>query len=1028
MPSAEHDTPTPALVAGHARATVLTGDGEFLALAPASMLRLLPTLPPPLVVHLPATARRLGVAGFPALDLLELFAFVRPATSVAPTPRGLALALGLALPADAEGEASLLPLAADLLLDQLVRIRNTPSGAEALALATLLAEAGWSWSRSVLAALRGAPPPARGGDALAVWRRLPVWEETAPRPAPSSHAVAPDASRQRLAALLGATAEARPGQSDYAHAAASAFAPRARRGDPILMLAEAGTGTGKTLGYLAPASLWAERNGGAVWISTYTRHLQRQIEREIVARFEASSAHAGRDLRHDPGGDPGRNPPGDPTRNSQGGAGRSSPAGAERRSPGGAERRSPGGAERRRVVVRKGRENYLCLLNYEDAVRAARGRGGGAAIVPLVLVARWALATNDGDLVSGDFPGWFRDLFGAATVSSLADRRGECIHGACPHYGACYVEHSIRHARDADLVIANHALVMTQAAHARGGDGAEDGVPTRYVFDEGHHIPDAADSAFSVELSGIEAAELRRWLLGAEGARSRARGLRRRLDDLVAGEAALETPLEAALLAAAQALVAPGWSRRIAGETDLAVMASGATPHPMEALLALLRRQVLARGQLETDLHPAAAGVAEAAATLARALDRVRAPLATLAERLLARLDDEADTLDATTRGRIEAMAGVIRRRALARITAWIDVLAAATAGPAGATAGPGGATAATTGPTARTTDPTTETTSPLAEPARATPEPGVCSEHVHVLRLHARDGNAAPDDVALCRHWLDPTLPFALTLAANAHGILVTSATLRDTSGAAFTPGDDEAERAWTAAEARVGAPHLPSPALRAALPSPFDYGRQTRCFVVTDVDGRDAEALAAAFRTLFLAAGGGGLGLFTAIARLRAVHARIKGPLEERGIPLFAQHVDAMDNASLVDVFRAERDSCLLGTDAMRDGVDVPGAALRLVVFERVPWMRPDILHRERRLHLSGGEPAAYDDRIVRLRLRQAFGRLIRSETDQGVFVLLDRRMPSRLLGAFPDGVVPERIGLAAAAARTGAFLSIG
>ena len=989
MPSAEHDTPTPALVAGHARATVLTGDGEFLSLAPAAALRLLPTLPPPLVVHLPLTARRLGVAGFAALDLLELFAFVRPATGVAPTPRGLAIALDLAVPADPEGEASLLPLVADVLLDQLSRMRNTPTGADAASLAVPLAEAGWSWSRSVLAALRGAGPTRGGGDPLAVWRRLPVWEETAPRPAPSSHPVPPEASRHRLAALLGAGSEARPGQSDYAHAAAAAFAPRARRGDPILMLAEAGTGTGKTLGYLAPASLWAERNGGAVWISTYTRHLQRQIEREIVTRFERGGLHAAPDARRPDGG-------GASARSVDGAAlPRPVDSAPSRRPTDGAAPNRPAdsAALRRRVVVRKGRENYLCLLNYEDAVRTARGRGTGGATVPLALVARWALATADGDLVSGDFPGWFRDLFGASLVGSLADRRGECIHGACPHYGACYVEHSIRRARDADLVIANHALVMAQAAHAKGGAGTEDGVPTRYVFDEGHHIPDAADGAFSVELSGIEAAELRRWLLGAEGARSRARGLRRRLDDLVAGEAALETPLEAALLAAAQALAAPGWSARIAG-ADMGPVAvgpvAGMPAHPMEALLSLLRRQVLARGSSETDLHPAAAGVAEAAGALARALDRVRTPLATLVERLLARLDAEAETLDAATRGRIEAMAGVIRRRAVLRITAWIDMLGAAADGP----------------------------------PA----EPGVRSEHVHVLRLSARDGNAAPDDVALCRHWLDPTLPFALTLAAGAHGILVTSATLRDTSEAASVAGGEEAERAWATAEARVGAPHLPSPALRAALPSPFDYARQTRCFVVTDVGANDADALAAAFRTLFLASGGGGLGLFTAIARLRAVHARIAGPLEAHGIPLFAQHVDAMDNASLVDVFRAERDSCLLGTDAMRDGVDVPGAALRLVAFERVPWMRPDILHRERRLHLSGGEPAAYDDRIVRLRLRQAFGRLIRSEADRGVFVLLDRRMPRRLLGAFPDGVVPERIGLAETAARTRAFLSEG
>ncbi len=185
------------------------------------------------------------------------------------------------------------------------------------------------------------------------------------------------------------------------------------------------------------------------------------------------------------------------------------------------------------------------------------------------------------------------------------------------------------------------------------------------------------------------------------------------------------------------------------------------------------------------------------------------------------------------------------------------------------------------------------------------------------------------------------------------------------------------------------------------------------------------DLDQLAAAYRALFVAAGGGGLGLFTAISRLRAVHARIAPELEQAGIPLYAQHVDAMGNATLVDIFRAEEESCLLGTDAMRDGVDVPGAALRLVVFEKTPWPRPDILHRERRIHLSDGDPKGYDDRIVRLRLRQAFGRLIRRASDRGVFVLLDRQAPSRLMSAFPSGVMVRRVGLAQAVAQTGAFL---
>ena len=97
--------------------------------------------------------------------------------------------------------------------------------------------------------------------------------------------------------------------------------------------------------------------------------------------------------------------------------------------------------------------------------------------------------------------------------------------------------------------------------------------------------------------------------------------------------------------------------------------------------------------------------------------------------------------------------------------------------------------------------------------------------------------------------------------------------------------------------------------------------------------------------------------------------MHERIAPVLEADGLLLLAQHVDAMSTATLVDIFRAEEDSCLLGTDAVRDGVDVPGRSLRLIVFDRVPWPRPDILHRARKPVFGG---AQYDDRITRLRLR--------------------------------------------------------
>jgi ATP-dependent DNA helicase DinG len=893
----------PALVAEQGRAALLTPDGEFLWLSGAELLGR--DNPPPILVHAPATARRLGLTSIPgAHDLLELFAFCRPAQPCAPTPRGLAMALGIEPPRDIEALAALLPELATALLRELARRRAEPINRDAASLAARMAEAAdWPWAPSVLAAL-GQDDVAAATNGLKPWRRLLEWEDTAPPAPAASFAVEPREARQRLAEMLGDGAEQRPQQADYASAAAAAFAPREAPGAPRMVLAEAGTGTGKTLGYIAPASLWAERNGAPVWISTFTRNLQRQIDQELVRLF---------------------------------------PDPEERR---------------RKVAIRKGRENYLCLLNLEEAVG---GAGLGNQVVPLALAARWVLGTRDGDLMGGDFPGWLGELFGHTAVASLADRRGECIHSACPHYKTCFVEHSIRRARGATIVIANHALVMVQAAFG----GGEDGRPLRLVFDEGHHVFDAADSAFSAALTGAETAELRRWLLGAEGGRSRARGLRRRLEDIMGGKPDIMTPLEAALQAA-RALPPGGWYARLGeGEGD----------NPSEGFLRAVRLQVLARSatadagyDTECDLYPVQPELPPAAELFERALARLEVPLKTLRDRLTAMLEDEAEELETGTRIRMEATCRSLERRALAPLAAWGAMLRRCQAPP---------------------------------------PEPGQRPDFVDWLTLERRDGRDI--DAGMRRHYLDPTIPFALTVAAPAHGLLVTSATLRDEGG-----DSDDPEAAWRGAEARTGASHLPLPALRAAMASPFDYAASTRAFVVSDIRQGDVGQLAGAMRALFLASGGGALGLFTAIRRLRETHARIAPALEAAGIPLYAQHVDAMDNASLVDVFRAEEDSCLLGTDAMRDGVDVPGRSLRLLVFDRVPWPRPTILHRERRTHLSEGRAKDYDDAIARHRLRQAFGRLIRRADDKGVFVILDPRTPSRLLAGLPAGVEVRRLPL--------------
>ncbi|MFD1610571.1 ATP-dependent DNA helicase [Sphingomonas tabacisoli] len=873
----------PALHASHAGIWIATPDGEARAVGRGEAIaRAADT--PMILLNAPLVAARLGYPELSGLDLLELFAFVHPARFAVPTPKGLARAIGLAPPADDAGAAAFLLCATETLLARM-EVSDWHEREGAWTSAQSLGRLRWPWAASVNQRIA---KPERQERWL--FARLPEWEEKAPRSPPRTIHVPPAAAVDRLDELTGHGAEERPGQRAYAEAAAAAFGPRASPDSPAMLLAEAGTGIGKTLGYLAPASLWAREADGAVWVSTFTKALQRQLDRE------------GEKLFPDPR------------------------------------------TRRDKMVVRKGRENYLCLLNLEDALQG--GFAGRAAILAQ-LVARWAAYSKDGDMVGGDLPGWLPTLFRRNGSTALTDRRGECVFAGCPHYRKCFIERAARASADAEIVVANHALVMVNAA--RGREAANR--PTRLIFDEGHHLFEAADSMFSTALTGQEAIELRRWIAGPEGnSRGRRRGLAARLSDVASYDDEGGRAINAAAIAAQQ-LSSDGWLQRLA---------EGQPFGAIEALLAAVRGTVYARAAsedagygLETELVDPDGALVEAAGNAAAALDALHRPLVQLGRRLEAVLTDGPDWLDGQARARIEGAVMSLGWRT-ETIAGWIALL--------GRIGGP-------------------------ADP-----------DFVDWLAVDRAEGREY--DIGLHRHWLDPTRPLADLVLKPAHGVIVTSATLSN--------GD------WGAAEARSGAHHLPRPPLRFEAPSPFDYAAQAEVLIVTDVKKGDIPSLAGAYASLIGAAGGGALGLFTAIRRLRAVHARIADRLARDGLPLYAQHVDPIDTGTLVDIFRDDPHASLLGTDALRDGVDVPGHSLRLAVMEGVPWSKPTVLHAARKLAQGG---SAYEDRAVRARLAQAFGRLIRRADDRGVFVILSSAMPSRLLSAFPPGTPIRRVTLAEA-----------
>ena len=876
--------PLPALHATHAGIWVASGNGETReASRGEAIARAAET--PHIILNAPLVGQRLGYPELSGLDLLELFAFVHPARFAVPTVAGLSRGLAIEPPANESAAATSLQAIAGRLLSTFAdpgwRAREGAWTSNAT-----LHRLGWGWAPLIGARLAR---PEKGERML--FSRLKQWEDAAERAPPRTVLIDPAEARGVLDLLTG-RAEAREGQRAMAESVTQIFAPKRSKDSPNLLLAEAGTGIGKTLAYLAPASVWAERAGGTVWVSTFTKALQRQLDAEGPKLFADADERA------------------------------------------------------RRIVVRKGRENYLCLLNLEDALQ---GAFSGRAAILAQLIGRWAAYTKDGDMVGGDLPGWLPSLFRRAGSTALTDRRGECVYAGCPHYRRCFIERAERASRGADIVIANHALVMVNAARAR-----ED-APGRILFDEGHHLFDAADSTFAVTFGGQEAIELRRWIVGPEGrSRGRRRGLAARLMDVVSYDDDGGRALEAAV-DVAKALPSDGWLQRLI---------EGAPFGPVEALLGEVRGTVYARAKaqeagygLETELAEPDGALVSKAADAVQLLEALQKPLAALSRRLEAVLENAPDWLDSQARARVEGAIRGLSWRSEA-LGAWIALLARI-----------GGE----------------------ADP-----------EFVDWLAVERVDGREF--DVAIHRRWLDPTKPLAAAVLAPADGVLVTSATLRAGEG-------------WSAAEARTGAAHLAGQARHFEAESPFDYESCSEVLIVTDIRPGDIASLAGAYARLIEAAEGGTLGLFTAIQRLKAVHARIADRLARAGLPLLAQHVDPIDAGTLVDIFRDDPRASLLGTDALRDGVDVAGESLRLVVMERVPWPRPTVLHAARRMAAGG---SAYDDRVVRARLAQAFGRLIRRQADCGLFVILSAAMPSRLLSAFPAGVPVRRVPLELAIAR--------
>jgi ATP-dependent DNA helicase DinG len=641
-------------------------------------------------------------------------------------------------------------------------------------------------------------------------------------------------------------------------------------------VAEAGTGTGKSVAYLLPAIRWALKNQERTVVSTNTINLQEQLVDKDLPLLRRAL-----------------------------------------------------GADFKFALV-KGRANYVSIRRTLLAKSTAGSLLDAQKQAELDGIVRWLDTTKDGSLSDLSFRP------SAEVWDEVASETDVCLRMKCPHFEDCFYQKARREASAADVLVVNHHLLFSDLAvrRAQGNYTAPAVLPhyKRLILDEAHNLEEAAT--------------------GHLGARVSRRSLFRALRRLENRGKGVIPAFAVALSQARGDLLA----RSALDAIDERVLPALERSRERAVSVFSFLDDVFASGEETARLddnfaaHPVwPLGLEDALTGLLDNLKSLLDGLELLRERVSG--DDELKRM-------LEAQL-VELRGAANRVQGAVDGLRGALR--------PG------------------ESEMEMVRWMERQPE------------RHDREGNLTLNSAPL-----DLSAVLRETVFEQVPTVVLTSATLATQGNFRFMRqrlglSQEFAEQVNVA---------------EAIYPSPFDFQRQSLLVVPLDLplpagdrDPRHDEATVRATIEHARISDGGLFVLFTSYRALRHVAGELRRRGADRDWPLFV-HGEA-PRAQLVQRFAASGRGILLGTTSFWEGVDVPGQALRGLVIPKLPFKVPSepvTAARIEAIEAAGGNSfLTYMLPHAAIRLKQGFGRLIRSAEDHGVVLILDGRIAKKSYGRY-------------------------